>query len=682
METLTKIFDNDRDQIIEATWNNTKDRLIDDAGSQALYVSLDSPRPNFTALTHLMLEAMQSEQAESWARRFGRLVISIRAQSGLSCQLADVNDKKSKLYIPVNTQARLDPAELIPDFPEGSLGTILLNDKPTTVEAILISYLHMVEELVWDRYRVNLAEKNQSANSQLYQETVGEVIAGGFSVQTMSEEQILKTKRLRPSTSIRLYGSGVNKDVSKIMGAIVYPDQEHSVPPAIIAAVTMGKELHLGHLLLLASADLLRVNLNRSEPLTLINNNTGPRAAGALVSLSDRLGLSLDETAAQLDQAQIPIDQIIASYRSRQEESVLTKSAMELLDQGPYNIFAAMAVQTRQDLSQIGFDVEITSESETLPNARPLIDSLNPAWAGSGFNFLDARGVKVLEKNGSLTATAKAVVALVTISRSQTSLEGQQPKLIFVDGSGDTTDAISIVNTLPGLEDAIQTSGASIGFDGRIASGSKGEALTMTELINQAMTLDLKRPLASVLRRLVLTRPMMVPFITSPNLLEGFFDFANNQSFLDTLIACQQELIDFEKSHLTELGETSKKIGFKTTVSTPKAAKALEYIGPKSQAIVRIKDEDIIKHSTRMRVLRAPEIEAAVKDQGYVDEAVRRRVNQYLEGPEGLVIRENYFLQSLRTLSNLQTDAETLSEKDFQSLNQAVLFCLKRLGFT
>src|SRR5258708_5555507 len=72
--------------------------------------------------------------------------------------------------------------------------------------------------------------------------------------------------------------------------------------PIILCSVTMGKELHAGHLFLLTIGEQMRSALGSKNPITLINNNTGPRAAGALCNVAQDQNISLEEAASLMNE--------------------------------------------------------------------------------------------------------------------------------------------------------------------------------------------------------------------------------------------------------------------------------------------------------------------------------------------------------------------------------------------
>lgn len=205
----------DKEILIQTIWNDKKGKS-DKEAPFALYVALDSPRPNLSSLTDSMFEALQGDisGAREWAKTWGRTVICVGPGCKQECILGLVADDKNKRFVPVRTTQILDAEkleQLILPVEGGSMATIVLNSQPTTIEAFLISYIHMVDELIWDNF---LAQGS-------YSEAVQSVKDKRFSLTLASEDAILSQRMANPAVSVRLYGSKVNKNVPRVMGGII-----------------------------------------------------------------------------------------------------------------------------------------------------------------------------------------------------------------------------------------------------------------------------------------------------------------------------------------------------------------------------------------------------------------------------------------------------------------------------
>ncbi|MEK7497467.1 MAG: hypothetical protein AAB656_00940 [Patescibacteria group bacterium] len=212
------ISEEEKEFLLTEAWENKKDK-VDIDGSLALYVSVASPNPNLfltSSITIQMLEALSAspQQAEEWSRTWGRVVVCIKPGFEQMCLLGEISDPKNKLFIPLKTKQKFAPTEIIGGFPNGDLAQIVINSQPTTIEAFLISYVHIVDELIWEHFR--------SSGSSDYPGALQSVISSGFSLVSACEDEILFQKKGNPLMSLRLYGSMVNKDVPRVMGGIIF----------------------------------------------------------------------------------------------------------------------------------------------------------------------------------------------------------------------------------------------------------------------------------------------------------------------------------------------------------------------------------------------------------------------------------------------------------------------------
>lgn len=510
----------------------------------------------------------------------------------------------------------------------------------------------------------------------------------------------------------------------------------------IVTSVTFGKELHAGHLLLLATADLARIGLGSFRPVSIINNNSGPRAAGALVKLSEELNLELEETAWVLSNKMISPEQIVVAYRCRIEQGEKTEQALRLLDQGCYDIFAGMAGIVDQKLKQAGFDIEIIPESDYFELSDQLVKKINPVWGGSGFCFLPSeKNLRLLQKGGQLTATGKGTLSLAGLTGIFEKPE-QEKLVVFVDGSGDTLDAVASYASLTEKNKAFQLPGTGVGFGGLIASGSKGEALTLTELLSEYENKNPVGSLARALKQLILTRPMVLPNVGNINLKTIIYDFKDNDSLIKTILSCDIEVGKFEQEMEAIREKLREKITSKTSVLDSKTETWIKFLPQKAEALLKTTPETFLGSMNRVKnIINSPEfnnfesiikqfikgegasrfiyesleeginqvsdmvgllkkagynlprtlvkreyalqsnILDAVKKQGYTEDNAVRKAQEYHLGPKGLVLRQNYFLSQLNGLLKMEAQIDSLAEKDFILFNRMIRFCLERLGY-
>lgn len=774
-KSLIIISDIEKQALIQRSWEEKKGRLVGSYSPYALFVPLDNPLPNLARVTLGMLEALaqDSRVSEYWAKTWGKVVVCVGPKSRQNIFMGEVDDDRNRAFVPVTTNLKIIPESLVDNLPDGVAGKIILNNTPTTPEAIVISFVHMMDELIWDLYQGKLKMARLSASPKLYQQSLAEVRSKGFSLYFAGEEAILTETKDNPNVSIRLYGSGVNKDVQQVIGAVIISDGQSLsegnygkkladtisqtgpkepekdelreeieagiCKPTVITSVTLGKELHAGHMLLLATADLVKLGFDVDDPLVLINNNTGPRAAGALVRQSRQLGVSMEQAALSLSKECLPADNIAFAYRTRVEDETVIRQALELLDEGYYDIFAPMARRIRRRLKEAGFKVDVISETAGISQREMLLKRLNPTWYGSGFSFLDlGKSMKIVQKSGSLTATGKAAASLLEISKPFEQ-SNQSPFLIFVDSAPDATDAVAVYSATAKSGRAVQLAGAGIGFKGEIASGSKGEALTLTDLLDEFSENSSGGSLLDALRQLILTRPVLVPYVKFPNLANAFYDYRDNKSLVSDLIRCQEESRIFRNTTIDLMDGLRGKIGNQSKTTDTKVEGYLKYLPKK---MLQASDKEVLASMRKVRVLgmsgeykkleyalgrfvpkdkvkkilipslvngvtlasdiaemaRAnganlppvlfgndfevrSEIIDAVLKQGYAGDQAVNRVIEYMDGPKGLAVRDNYYLKIIKGILGVEHMIEFLSAGDFVMLERLLLTSLKRLGY-
>lgn len=212
---------NDRDAFIKAMYAEKKGRDISSKSIFTCYINIDTPTPNLPRLTASMLEELSKNRYEAfaWALRWDKSIISIAPDNKLGCVFLRDDDLKGKVFVPVSTTRIMDTSPLVKMMPEGNLGMICINNQPTTVDAFLIVYFHMVNELIWDNAIAFQGGGRLEVNS--YAKSINEVIEKGFSIQLVSEEDLIQTKRKNTKASIRIYGSNSNLYVPQIMGAVI-----------------------------------------------------------------------------------------------------------------------------------------------------------------------------------------------------------------------------------------------------------------------------------------------------------------------------------------------------------------------------------------------------------------------------------------------------------------------------
>lgn len=450
-----------------------------------------------------------------------------------------------------------------------------------------------------------------------------------------------------------------------------------NIKPIVLTSVTLGKELHAGHLLILSSAELLRRGLGSTEPTFLLNNNTGPRAAGALVSLSERLQIGFEDTARILSEGFIASDRLVEAYRGRVASSARIDEALDFLDQGGFDIFARNANLMEGGLGQAGFSVRVVSEAAHIQIAHPWVEKVNPAWADSGFMFLDDKGIKILKRGGRLTATGKCFVSLCAVAQSQIE-DGIRPLLLFVDSEPDTLDSAVAFSSLQELGAAKRVLASGISFNGQVASGTTGGALTLGEVTFGFAQQAPVEKLSQALRFLTLTMPIR----RIHGELYTPFDFRDNDSFMRVLVDCFSESQAFIAMVRTMLISFEERVDHQTEITDPQVAKWFAFLPQKVKEIRGDQPEKILGNFGRTKVIRSSdEIQTFVERQGYIREEKTHKVVEYSRGKAiEMVVRRNPYFDRLTGIVSMDRSINALSLDDFVSLQVLINNCLERLG--
>ncbi len=411
--------------------------------------------------------------------------------------------------------------------------------------------------------------------------------------------------------------------------------------PCVICCVTMGKQPHVGHLLLFTIAEQIRSGMDSKLPTLLINNNTGPRPAGALVAAANSFGLSLVEMAEAMEKKQLDVKTVVTSYRNRDEKSPDLETANRILVEGGFDIFAAVSEETEKVLKQGGYSLQIVSEAQLVNVAGSKTKNLNYDWQETGFTpFFAQKRVVILEKSGNFTATG----ALVTSVREI--VGGLDSDLaIIVDSQPDIGDVAFVQTEVDDPAIAVQVLGTGVGFEGKISSGTKGEALTIKELTNRFLTLRPGRSLKEAALFLTLTRPLYFAD-SQQNLKESFFNFENNEEMLDTFVSCSDEVLEFKKD-LSEILETyGGKVSDRSGSYNKAARKFLEFLPNKATTLFAGEPNRVLADSKKVAG----------------------------------GVRQNYYFNYLKTIIKTMEEVETITAGDLSTIYQMVEFCLTRTG--
>lgn len=449
-------------------------------------------------------------------------------------------------------------------------------------------------------------------------------------------------------------------------------EKKEAKNPCVVCSITMGKEPHAGHLFLLTMGEQIKSGLGCNLPLVLINNNTGPRSAGAVVNIAREFGLGLSDTLALMDSGVLDVSTIESAYRSRSENESSLNEAMDILALGDYDIFSTISEATGKLLKESGFNIQIASEAGILKTAREKTRSLSPKWSGTGFTpFSDSKRIVILEKSGGLTATGTLLTSILGLAETF-----QSDMIVTVDSMPDSMDAAFVYTSTSDTGLSIQIPGAGVGFDGEIASGTKGEALSIKEITEKFYSARPNGNLRLASTFLTLTKPLSLP-LNSSNIAESFYDFKDNESLVSLLIRCYDESVSFKQDLLFQMESLASKTSSASSASDPISRKLLEFLDQKSQALLQIEKTKILSASRKVEAISSQEeISQFIKDLGYGQD----RANPYISKRRTLGIRKNYYFSYLTSLVETVKKIKSLKESELVKIYQMVQFCLERTG--
>ncbi len=221
MEKIINTSTVEKEALISAAFAEKKGRESFGDNPFTCYISINSPRPNLAYITASLLEELSNKTREAflWTKKWDKSIVSVAPGHESGCLLLPSGDVKGKTFVPVTTIKTAEVESLIAQLPELAGDEVIINSKPMTIDAFLIVYLHLINELIWDKALAFSGGVN--VNGETYEVALKEVCLKGFSVQLMSEEKILDVRKRDPLASMRIYGSKVNKFVPEVMGLVI-----------------------------------------------------------------------------------------------------------------------------------------------------------------------------------------------------------------------------------------------------------------------------------------------------------------------------------------------------------------------------------------------------------------------------------------------------------------------------
>ena len=585
--------------LVELEWNNKKQKR-DSGAKLGMYVTLEKPVVNVNdVVTGVLYQLKQNPGLGlKWSEDFGRVIVGMHP-SRVHVELQSTEDAESKKVIPIETNKVIPISEYMEQCKIGTetiyggCYALVLNNAPVSIEGFIVQLVHLIDEIIWEEY---LKVKN-------YVNAVNLVIKGGITIKWATPEQIIDYYS-NQKYAVRIYGSGAITHCPKLLGAVgkngnlpksidikskeskvpesgnlVYKESiEGAVNPTIY--ITFSKELHAGHGLLLTLADLHRSSFG-GDRVIILSNDTCPRVACMLDTLSQRLQIDKDTAAQLLSNNIIDSRSIISAYRAR--GSNVSTDSLAIVEKG--GLLATIESESKVLIESGGFEtVEIIRESQYIYNKSA--QTQETEWDSYGFQLLRSpKGIKLLKKGGRLTALGK-LVSFVQYSKAAHKDRG----VFLFDSHATSLDASQTARSLG--YNCGQYHGTGLGFNGVSGSGTLGNLPSLEELVVMFGT-----NLSSTLRYFLLTRY----YISNQDArlvanIESCYDFANKNSFIADLRAAEVELQEFSnkiKGILCKLNDNNS-IMTESKVNKEKSKTLLEKLPLQLSALRNLKTCDVI----------------------------------------------------------------------------------------
>lgn len=360
-----------------------------------------------------------------------------------------------------------------------------------------------------------------------------------------------------------------------------------------------------------------------------------------MVSLAEAWGLDLPEAVEMMSTEVFPVDEVVDKYRKRSEDETKIRKAEVLIKSGGLDVFISVAQETGAVLKQSGFEVEIVSEASLQLAAGNKLQQLNATWSDTGFlPFVQNGRVVTLQKSGMLTATGALFVA------TQMLVENTGADLtVLVDDEAGVGDAAFVLSEKEGTEKGVQLFGAGVSFNGRLASGTRGEALSIKNVLSEFGKHRPGRKLKQAAVYLTLTRPMLGD--GNPlSKLGHVFDFESNEEALKSLVECSDACDAMVEQVVVELESLATKIGMSTVAGDNKLQKFVDHLEQKVEGLLAGEPTRVLAESKKV-------------------------VNG---------VRQNYYLNTLNGLRKVMMSLKSVTEEDYLHIGLMIERCLVKLG--
>lgn len=581
------------ENLIQVIWNEKREKLAErDDKLTTLCLPIKDPQIDIdeTIGDILNILANNPEQSFHWSQNWGKTKIFLGTDNQTSSKFLQKGTTHYKSLFPISTTNLLQPSQLDSVSQPEYKYNILFNKKPITIEGAMLQIGRMVDELVWTT-SINIRNDLQISHREAYEAALNDILNSGIGYSYCEEEEILNLRRSDPNYAVRMYGNVNGKSkVPNIIGAIVpighcpplepyqqpsildFTSTEESVDteldisqlettPYIIFGMTIGKQPHMGHALLMGVADTVRETLGKETPIFMDANDTGPRIVATIATGAKLLNLSPVEITTLLSQGNISVRDFESWYRNRscvnKKDMAYTMSKIKLDQVHLYK--QAQRIETLiQDL--FGSNSKVILESALLNDAHKIANLCSEKrWKDTGFGFYKkGKMLKILESDGIATAITMRTTVLIN---SSLSINKGIP--IYIDTDPRIEDSLELYEKIIKIK-GYQIPGAGLSINLEIASGTKGNSITLEDTYKILENTLSPREILNSIKHIVNTRQQVVGIDRKL----PYFDYASDQDLIEDI-----KQGDIERSHFIDsIYEIYDKISTLTVETANKAS--------------------------------------------------------------------------------------------------------------
>lgn len=729
-----------REELLKTIWDEKREKLAERTDvTTTLCIPIPEPQIDIQDTITEILDTLSEdpERSFNWSQNWGKTKVVLGKEKHTPIDFMQKGTIPYSNLIPISTTHNLSTPKFESEAQEKFKYNILLNHKPVTIEGAMLQIERMVDELVWVT-SIQIRDKLNIPHDEAYKMALNDIVESGVGYAYCNEDEILTLREKNDQYAVRMYGN-VNKKgkVPKVIGSVVPTDANIAIEkyhqpsildfcntektidqeldfsklsnePYITFAMTIGKQPHMGHVLLMGVAETAREALGKNTPILMDANDTGPRIVRTIATGSKLMGIEPNEVVTLLNERKISVQAFESWYQKRaiinKRELALVMSQIDL-----ENVHLYKQAEAIENLLHEIFDSKVPTilESTILDRSKEVTKLCTKGWENTGFAFYnDGKNVKILESDGISTARTMRTAALIT-----SSLSTKRGTPIYIDADSCVQDGLDLYEKITGHE-GIQFMGAGLSKNLEIASGTKGNAISYDETY-EILKEDLSpREILDSVKYLVNTRQQVLGI---DNRLP-FFDYASDEALIEDIRRAHLE----RKELMESFGEIQKEIEslVDNSVANPsfrrgnKTALQVRYVnnlkdivsGQKMNALFitprviqenkkvksridhyrKTMDKQEAQLLTYQEIISTPEEELSVvlnhlKMHGYKGEQLQSAIKRYIGLNASLVLRKGILYHTIDQIKDILSDTKTLDRNTSQILINSLNICEQRM---